>query len=266
MKTWSVLFLCAAIAAVLAIGCGGGKLPEARSRSRPSLPEGHPPVGGSGGAPMMGALGDEGPTDDNPLPLKLDGMNGVEELNRALAATEERRGPQSSSRPGSARPSPPTPPSATTRGRCRSSRRRSSWTRTSPTPTALWATPSSTSASTCRRGHDELHRRRSSSSPTTARRTMRWPSCTPWVIRSKGTEHFKKAMELGVHDERNLGERFYSERVSSPVRRDHRELTERVGLGASERRRPLSRSCPSSVSGQKHRPLDEAPVLRPAAG
>jgi tetratricopeptide (TPR) repeat protein len=37
---------------------------------------------------MAGALGDQGPTDDNPLPLKLTGLNSLEELNRALAATD----------------------------------------------------------------------------------------------------------------------------------------------------------------------------------
>ncbi len=70
--------------ALIAAGCGGGKLPEDQQQAQ-ALPEGHPPVDGSGGAPMMGALGSEGPTDDHPLPLKLSGINSIEELRKGIA-------------------------------------------------------------------------------------------------------------------------------------------------------------------------------------
>jgi len=76
-------------ALVAATGCGGGKLPENQQQAESELPPGHPPVGDArAGGPMAGALGDQGPTDDNPLPLKLTGLNSLEELNRALDDTD----------------------------------------------------------------------------------------------------------------------------------------------------------------------------------
>ena len=85
-KLWLVAFAALSLI-VVAVGCGGGKLPEAKQdeAGAKGLPEGHPSVDGSGGAPMMGSLGSDGPTDDNPLPLKLTGINSVEELKKGNA-------------------------------------------------------------------------------------------------------------------------------------------------------------------------------------
>jgi hypothetical protein len=71
------------------VGCGGGKLPEDQAKATEGasqeLPPDHPPIGGGG--PMAGGMGGEsGPTDDNPLPLKLTGVNSVEELTKGVAA------------------------------------------------------------------------------------------------------------------------------------------------------------------------------------
>jgi tetratricopeptide (TPR) repeat protein len=87
VKSWKLCLVTFAALAlvVLAMGCGGRKLPEAKQDQAQGLPEGHPPMGGSGGAPMMGSLGSEGPTDDNPLPLKLSGINGMEELKKGIS-------------------------------------------------------------------------------------------------------------------------------------------------------------------------------------
>jgi tetratricopeptide (TPR) repeat protein len=72
------------VSAIL-MSCGGGKLEEEEPQAE--LPEGHPPVGGSG-RPMGQALGSDAPTDDNPLPLKLTGLNSVEEMERSRKGTE----------------------------------------------------------------------------------------------------------------------------------------------------------------------------------
>jgi tetratricopeptide (TPR) repeat protein len=75
-------------------GCGGGKLPEDQAKAAPGsqeLPPDHPPIGGG---PMAGGMGGEsGPTDDHALPLKLTGVNSIEELEKgeASAGSEEAR-------------------------------------------------------------------------------------------------------------------------------------------------------------------------------
>ncbi len=91
MKSLHAASMVAAVAAaaVFFAGCGGGKLPEesqdqSAGAQTGQMPEGHPPVNGQGG-PMAGSmLGDSGPTDDNALPLKLTGLSSVEELKRDL--------------------------------------------------------------------------------------------------------------------------------------------------------------------------------------
>jgi len=70
---------------VLLWGCGGGKLPEAKEEeAKVALPEGHPPVGG---APPM-ASSEAGETDGHALPLKLAGVNSAQELEKGLRATQ----------------------------------------------------------------------------------------------------------------------------------------------------------------------------------
>ncbi len=73
-------------ALVFLLGCGGGKLDDGQKNARTAaLPDGHPPVSGQT-PPMMGA--DDGPTDDHELPIKLAGLNSVEELAKGRAATQ----------------------------------------------------------------------------------------------------------------------------------------------------------------------------------
>jgi tetratricopeptide (TPR) repeat protein len=81
-----------AVIAMVMMGCGGGQLSDSdqAEQSTPEsgqLPEGHPPVQGSGGGPM-GMGGDPGPTDDHEIPLKLTGNNSVQELEAGLAETD----------------------------------------------------------------------------------------------------------------------------------------------------------------------------------
>jgi len=70
------------------VGCGGGKLPEeSKNKDQAALPEGHPPVDGS--APMGGGpLGAAGPTDGNSLPLRLEGLSSAAEMTRGKAMTQ----------------------------------------------------------------------------------------------------------------------------------------------------------------------------------
>ena len=67
------------ILAWVLVGCGGGKLPATSEKEKAALPEGHPPV--EGGGPMAG-LGDPGPTDGNALPLRLQGLSSVQEVEK----------------------------------------------------------------------------------------------------------------------------------------------------------------------------------------
>ena len=70
-------------------GCGGGKLPQESKKDQAALPEGHPPVDGS--APMGGGgLGAAGPTDGNALPLKLEGLSSAAEMERGKAMTQNK--------------------------------------------------------------------------------------------------------------------------------------------------------------------------------
>ena len=207
MKTWSVLFLCVAFAAVLMIGCGGGKLPEAEQEQAEQLPEGHPPVSGQG-APMMGALGDEGPTDDDPLPLKLDGMNGVKELNHALAGTDS-----------------PEARELFTAGFRKTftadAAKRDYPGAVTDLEQAIQLDPSFAQAyralgyAKFNIGFNvdaamENYQKAIDLKPDYGEAHYALAFMYAMGDRSKGTEHFKKAMELGVPDERNLGERFYS--------------------------------------------------------
>jgi tetratricopeptide (TPR) repeat protein len=209
MKTWSVWFLCVTVAAVLMIGCGGGKLPEAEQQQEQAkqLPEGHPPVGGQS-APMMGSLGDEGPTDEDPLPLKLDGLNGVKELNRALAGTDN-----------------PEARELFTAGFRKTftadASKRDYQGAASDLEEAIQLDPNYAQAYRAL-GYAMFnigfnvdaamanYQKAIELKPDYGEAHYALAFMYAMGDRSKGTEHFKKAMELGVPDERNLGERFYS--------------------------------------------------------
>ncbi len=208
MKTWSVLFLSVTVAALLIAGCGGGKLPEEEQGGQQAqLPEGHPPMGGQGG-PMTGSLGDEGPTDDNPLPLKLHGLNGVDELDRALAdanndeakeAFEE--GYRKTFTADAAKRDYP--------GAVKDLNK------------AIELEPDFAQAYRAL-GYAEFnigfnvdaamknYQKAVELKPDYGEAHYALAFMYAMGDRSKGAEHFKKAMDLGVKDERNLGERFYS--------------------------------------------------------
>jgi tetratricopeptide (TPR) repeat protein len=66
-------------------GCGGGKLDS--NEEQAALPEGHPSVDGSGQV-QGSALGSSAPTDDDPMPLKLEGLSSVKELEKAMFGTK----------------------------------------------------------------------------------------------------------------------------------------------------------------------------------
>jgi tetratricopeptide (TPR) repeat protein len=73
-------------------GMGGG----APGSQPGALPPGHPPMGGGMGSGMGGmggspAMGSTGPTDANPLPLKLTGANSAAELQRDLAKLSDKQ-------------------------------------------------------------------------------------------------------------------------------------------------------------------------------
>jgi len=69
------------------IGCGGGKLPqESKNKDQSALPEGHPPI--DGGTPAAGAMGNSGPSDGNAIPLPLQGLSSVAEMERGKGMTQ----------------------------------------------------------------------------------------------------------------------------------------------------------------------------------
>jgi tetratricopeptide (TPR) repeat protein len=73
-------------ASIVVGGCQKTNTPAANSNTPPQgaaqteMPPNHPPLQG-----MSGMTDASGPTDDNEIPLKLTGLNSVEELNRGLA-------------------------------------------------------------------------------------------------------------------------------------------------------------------------------------
>ena len=84
------IFLLLAVFAFL--GCGGGQLSDSKTQDQAqdqttdqaALPEGHPPTAGG----PTGTLGSDAPTDDDPLPLKLTGLTSLEELEASAAGTD----------------------------------------------------------------------------------------------------------------------------------------------------------------------------------
>lgn len=63
-------------------GCGGGKLSDSKTR-------GDEPQAKAGTEPPVSGLGSSGPLDDHSLPLKLTGLNSVEELERGMIGGRE---------------------------------------------------------------------------------------------------------------------------------------------------------------------------------
>lgn len=209
MKSWKLWLVAVAALSLIAVasGCGGGKLPEAKQDQAKSLPEGHPPVDGSGGAPMMGSLGSEGPTDDNPLPLKLSGINSVEELKKGSAypKSDEARSLYENGfrKTFTADPSKRDYAGAET-----------------DLKKAIELEPGFAHAYRAL-GYAQFnmgfnvqaaldnYKKAVEIDPNYGEAHYALAFMYAMNDLPKGAEHFKKAMELGVEDERNLGERFY---------------------------------------------------------
>lgn len=90
MKTSLLVFLPAIF---LFLGCGGGQLSDSEDQAQaqgqsqtgqPDLPEGHPPMGGTSG------LGSDAPTDGDALPLKLTGLSSLAELEASAKGTKNK--------------------------------------------------------------------------------------------------------------------------------------------------------------------------------
>ena len=203
MRTTCMLMVLAVV--LWATGCGGGKLPENKQKESASLPEGHPPVDGAG--PMSGALGSEGPTDGSAMPLRLKGLNSVEELEKGNAMTknaEARKAFESGFRKTfTADPSKRDYPGAS-----------------QDLETALGLDPTFAAAYRAR-GYakfnmgmnvDEAladYMKAVELRPDYGEAHYALAFMYAMVDREKGAVHFKRAMELGVPDERNLKEKFY---------------------------------------------------------
>jgi tetratricopeptide (TPR) repeat protein len=212
-SAWSWL-IAVSVGAALVAGCGGGKLPENQQNQGESankLPEGHPPVNGQG-APMaqgQGMLGSEGPTDDNPLPLKLTGLNSVEELKRGMAATTNQEAAklfeQGFRKTFTADNSKRDYAGAET-----------------DLKKAIELDPKYAQAYRTL-GYAEFnmgfnvdaamadYKKAIELDPNYGEAQYAIAFMYAMTDREKGAEHFKKAMELGVPDERHLGERFYQD-------------------------------------------------------
>lgn len=86
MKTAGLFIVAAMFLTGFLAACGGGKLED--SSAKTELPEGHPSVDDAGSQPAMTALGSDEPTDGEQIPLKLKGLNSLDELTRGLEGTD----------------------------------------------------------------------------------------------------------------------------------------------------------------------------------
>jgi tetratricopeptide (TPR) repeat protein len=212
-SAWSWL-IAVALGAVLAAGCGGRKLPEnqqAEGQSATQLPEGHPPINGQGGsmAQNQGMLGSEGPTDDNPLPLKLSGLNSVEELKSGMAATKNEQAAKLFEE-GFRKTFTADNSKRDYAGAATDLKR------------AIALDPKYAQAYRAL-GYAEFnmgfnvdaamtdYQKAIDLDPNYGEAQYAIAFMYAMTDREKGADHFKKAMELGVPDERHLGERFYQD-------------------------------------------------------
>lgn len=193
-----------AVAAFVA-GCGG-KVEKQEQSSQ--LPEGHPPVGDSS-APMA-RLGSDAPTDDNPLPLKLTGLNSLEEMKRGMQDTDN----------------------AQARADFESGYRKT-FTADASKRDYQGAAEDLKKAISLDPNYAEAHRALGYAEfnlgfnvPAAMAEYQKAVELKPdygeahYALafmyamegqeRAKGLEHYKKAMELGIKDERGLGQRFYN--------------------------------------------------------
>ncbi len=212
-SAWSWL-IAVALGAVLAAGCGGGKLPENQQtdgQSANQLPEGHPPLNGQGGpmAQSQGMLGSEGPTDDNPLPLKLSGLNSVEELKSGMAATRNEQAAKLFE-------------DGFRKTFTADNSKRDYAGAAADLKQAIALDPKYAQAYRAL-GYAEFnmgfnvdgamadYQKAIELDPNYGEAQYAIAFMYAMTDREKGADHFKKAMELGVPDERHLGERFYQD-------------------------------------------------------
>lgn len=192
-------------------GCGGGKLPEAQKQDEAALPEGHPPVAGGagGGAPTAGALlGSEGPTDQNPLPLKLTGLSSVEELNHGLTMTTN----EEAKAVFEAGFRKTFTADATKRDYAGAVQDLEKALALDPNFAAAYRALGYAKFNTGMNVDGALadYMKAVELKPDYGEAHYALAFMYAMGDREKGAVHFKKAMELGVPDERSLGEKFYS--------------------------------------------------------
>jgi tetratricopeptide (TPR) repeat protein len=192
------------ILAILLAGCGG-KVSESKQDEAAQLPEGHPPL--TGEAAPGSRLGSDGPTDDHALPLKATGLNSAEELDRALAGTEN------------------TEARAAMEDGYRKTFTANSELRDYPgaiddLERAIALDPNYAEAHRAL-GYaqfnmgfnvdaaDSEYQKAVALKPDYGEAHYALAFLYAMNDLDRGAEHYKKAMALGVEDERNLGERFY---------------------------------------------------------
>jgi tetratricopeptide (TPR) repeat protein len=204
----SLVIPAALCAAAFFAACGGGKLSDsdnaqgqAEAQAQAQMPEGHPPI------QPQGSLGSSEPTDDNALPLKLKGMNSIVELKEGMAATDN----------------------AEARAAYESGYRKT-FTADAEKRDYAGAAQDLQHAIELDPNYAEAYRalgyaefnmgfnvdgalkdylKAVELKPSYGEAHYALAFMYAMGDRTKGAEHFKKAMELGVPDERNLGERFY---------------------------------------------------------
>jgi tetratricopeptide (TPR) repeat protein len=204
-RIW-ILVLMVALAGT---GCGGGKLQQNAAKEKPALPEGHPPIDGS--APMMGALGNTGPTDGNALPLKLEGLSSAQEMEKGKAMTQNAEA-RAAFESGFRKTFTSDPQKRDYQGAVQDLEK------------AISLDPNFAAAYRAR-GYakfnmgfnveealsDYLKAVELKPDYGEAHYALAFMYAMPGQgDREKGEVHFKRAMELGVPDERNLKEKFYS--------------------------------------------------------
>lgn len=200
--------LLALVLAAFLAGCGGGKLPDNQKQQSSELPDGHPPVGDA--AAPMARLGSDAPTDDNALPLKLTGLNSLDEMKRGMQGTQN----------AEAR-------TAFEEGY------RKTFTADATKRDYMGAVEDLKKAISLDPDFAQAHRALGYAEFNTgfnvtgalaeyekavelkpdygeAHYALAFMYAMEGQERAKGEEHYRKAMELGIPDERGLGERFYN--------------------------------------------------------
>lgn len=192
-------------AALLLAGCGGGQLKDSKegNTETAALPEGHPPV------KQGSALGSTAPTDDNALPLKLKGLNSLVELKEGMAATDNAEA-RASFESGYRKTFTADADKRDYAGAMKDLNH------------AIQLDPNYAEAyralgyATFNMGFNvdgalQDYLKAVQLKPDYGEAHYALAFMYAMNDRTKGAEHYKKAMDLGVPDERDLGSRFYSQ-------------------------------------------------------